>query len=42
MSKNNSKKETSVWTILLKIIVAIATALLGVLGGTEVYASLMQ
>ena len=40
MSKNKSNKETSVWTILLKVIIAIATALLGVIGGTEVYAAL--
>ena len=40
--KKNSKKESGIWTTLLRVIVAIATALLGVLGGTEVYGMLDQ
>lgn len=41
MSKKSSK-ENSVWTLLLRVVVAIATALLGVLGGAEVYGALIQ
>jgi len=41
MSKKSSK-ENSVWALLLRVVVAIATALLGVLGGAEVYGALMQ
>jgi hypothetical protein len=34
--KNTESKST--WTILLKVVVAVATALLGILGGAEAYA----
>jgi len=28
------------WTVLLRVVIAIATTLLGIAGGTEVYAAL--
>ena len=37
MKKENSN---NTWTIVFRIIVAVAIALLGVIGGTEAYAAL--
>lgn len=33
--KNTENKST--WTILFKVVIAVATALLGILGGAEAY-----
>jgi hypothetical protein len=33
-------QKTSVWTVVIRIVIAVATALLGVVGGAEAYAAL--
>lgn len=42
LKKAKLKSKDSVWIVLLKVVVAVGTALLGILGGTEVYASLLR
>lgn len=37
----NKEKSTSVWTVILRIAIAVATAVLGAIGGTEAYSAIM-
>jgi len=34
-------KKTNIWTVVIRVVIAVATVLLGVAGGNEVYASLI-
>jgi hypothetical protein len=36
----NTQKST--WSFIIKVVIAVATALLGAIGGAEAYSTLMQ
>jgi hypothetical protein len=36
------KNTQNPWSILLRVVVAVATALLGIVGGAEAYATMMN
>lgn len=35
------QKNNNTWTLVIRIVIAVATALLGAIGGSEVYAAMM-
>ena len=37
----SEKKKTSVWTIVIRVVIAVATTLLGVVGGSEAYSAII-
>ena len=37
----SEKKKTSVWTVVIRVVIAVATTLLGVVGGSEAYSAII-